>query len=382
VTSFKISATPQSRVAIGSDGVRRVVFSIVNDTDRTIMARAELLPSEAVAKEWLSIEGEKERTFRAAGTQTFKVQVTPPEDAPPGPYTFRIRVLATSESSDELGAVSEPIAFEVAQRPVDPGPVVDPGPTPPPPRDWRRIIVVGLVALAVILLLGVLVFGCGDQNRSPGPTVSASPHVTSSAGATPTVAPTATPPPPTVILTPEPTPEVCAPRSQAGLLVFDCLPGGGMATQVITSSPGVGYVPVPGVAIFFWPEQKQDNCAVNGGLAILAPGDPGTYLSFPALAPALLTDPRQCNDYGVEIRFTNATTGMTIEVPRADEEYGATVWDQTVQTQIGIFQGGATAGTDGLVAFRFQSSQPFFDVFLSRLPDGEPLYIRSIRYTQ
>jgi hypothetical protein len=226
-----------------------------------------------------------------------------------------------------------------------------------------------------------------DGGATPRPTVAVSQFPTSppssgasgSPGATPTDDPTITVPPSDPV-TQAPTPVACAPRSQPGMLVFDCLPDGGMSTQVIAGLSG--FTPVSGVTLFFWPEQRQDDCAVNGGLAMLAPGDPGTNLSFPVLTPALQTDPRVCHDLGLQIRFANPTTGLTIEVPRADEEYGATVWDQSVQTQINVFQGSATAGTDGLIAFRFTSSQPFYNVFLSRLPDGEPLFIRSIRYTQ
>lgn len=152
-----------------------------------------------------------------------------------------------------------------------------------------------------------------------------------------------------------------------------------MSTAVITH--GGGYSPVPNVSLFFWPK-PVDGCAVSGALAILAPGDPATNLPYAVLSPAQPTDPRSSNHCGLEIRFADGVRDFTLEVPRSDELYRAVAWDSAVQNVVTSSQDSARLGGDDLIAFRFTSEVPFYDVFLERVTDGQPLFIRSIRYTQ
>jgi hypothetical protein len=233
----------------------------------------------------------------------------------------------------------------------------------------------GLARVSALLSIAAAVNACSLTTNSG----SASPSVTIGS-ATPAATPISTP---EVSVqssasgvpsrTPSATP--CVSASAAGTLAFDCF----TVTATITAG-GAGYSPVSGVHVFFWPEQEQTDCAVNGALAILVAGDPATQAPFNVLAPARQGDPRACNDYGLEVRFDVPVTSMTFEVPNVGDEYGATVWDQNAQHQISIFQGLAQYSSDGLVAFRFTSSTSFYEVFLSRLPDGEPLFVRSVRY--
>jgi hypothetical protein len=73
-------------------------------------------------------------------------------------------------------------AFDIAERPVKPEAVVVDRGTTPPPTDWWWILAIALGAAGVLALLaiGVVVFVGDDEDRSPQPTVTPEPALTSS----------------------------------------------------------------------------------------------------------------------------------------------------------------------------------------------------------
>lgn len=225
---------------------------------------------------------------------------------------------------------------------------------------------VAVVAGAIITILPIIL------RDDPSPTPAASGSATLTAG--PTAASSASAAEETASPTATASPIACPGPLPPNELVFNCLPDGVTGTSVVRANP----YPDSDLTLFMWPEQQQTDCAVNGALAILVAGDPATNLPYNVLAPSRNNDPRTCNDLGIEIRLENGARSMVIEVPSAGARYSATVWDQTVQTQLGSFEDSSTMGSDGKIAFRITSSVTFYDVFLSSLPAGTPLYVRSI----
>jgi hypothetical protein len=121
VPAFDISTLTHA-VELDPRTAGRVDFNVQSQIAKTVFARADLEPDGAntvAIGSWLSVEGGKhERRFEATAAEKYTVLVSPPADAVPGTYLFRLRMVTTSESASEFQALSEPV--EVTVKPLVP----------------------------------------------------------------------------------------------------------------------------------------------------------------------------------------------------------------------------------------------------------------------
>jgi hypothetical protein len=170
VPAFDITTTTSEIPLTAGQG--RADFTVTNTTGRAISARADLEPLGNTDPTWLKVEGSRTRDFADKAAEKITVLVSVPEKTPAGAYSFRLSIVATSESASEFNQASEPVGFTA------PGPVEEPTPvviiTPPPPRSIWMLVSFGLVFVAVVLLMlivFVLVRGDGDEpTAAPTPT--------------------------------------------------------------------------------------------------------------------------------------------------------------------------------------------------------------------
>lgn len=146
-TPFSIT-TPTNAILLDKDRRGLVVFTIANQTGRSLRVRMSATPFAPTSAEWLTVEGEAEPLLQVGASVTCTVRIAVPADAAAGPQAFRLDVVSV-ERPDEEWAHGPAVGFEIAP--------------PPPPKEEPRplpgyIETVGGAAIGAVpgVVLGLL----------------------------------------------------------------------------------------------------------------------------------------------------------------------------------------------------------------------------------
>ena len=139
LNSFTITTTT-SKIQLSDQRQGKVVFTVTNSTDKTVVGRANVAVDNPVAENWVSVAGAIEREFTPNATEQVAVQIAAPKDAPLGTYGVSLQMIGV-ENPDEDFTQGPSVTFEV-----------EPLPKPEPKKFpwWIVAVVVGVLLLAVI----------------------------------------------------------------------------------------------------------------------------------------------------------------------------------------------------------------------------------------
>jgi hypothetical protein len=150
--------TPSTAIKVLVGGQADVVYTVKNQTGRSVLTRAGVSPFPPTPPDWFTIVGEAERVFPPGGAEAFTVRVAIPGGATPGSYAFRLDAVAADRPDEDWGH-GPAVGFELA-----PLPVPKPEPPPQPPGYIETAIgsvVGGAIASVLALLTAVLVVQVG-----------------------------------------------------------------------------------------------------------------------------------------------------------------------------------------------------------------------------
>ena len=116
-----------------------VVFNVTNTSSDSCAGRLSVVPSGSAKAEWFAIDGDRERTFAAGETQTAKINVSVPKDAPAGEYPFKLRAVAVNDPDNDHS--EGPVATAKLSGPAAPAPTKS---------LWWLWLIIALVVLALI----------------------------------------------------------------------------------------------------------------------------------------------------------------------------------------------------------------------------------------
>jgi hypothetical protein len=97
----------------GGHGV--ALFTVANQTGRSVRARASVSPFEPASIEWFAIEGTTERLMPPNASEEFAVRVSAPVGEETGPRSFRLDVSSVDRPDDEW-AHGPTVGFELTMR--------------------------------------------------------------------------------------------------------------------------------------------------------------------------------------------------------------------------------------------------------------------------
>lgn len=89
-------------------------FTVANQTNRSVRARASVSPFEPASSGWFVIDGETERLMPPNASEEFVVRVTAPVGGETGPRSFRLDVSSVDRPDDEW-AHGPTVGFELTQ---------------------------------------------------------------------------------------------------------------------------------------------------------------------------------------------------------------------------------------------------------------------------
>lgn len=146
-SAFTIT-TPSNAILLGRERRGAAVFTVANQTGRSVRTRVSVSPFAPTPAEWFSIDGEVERLFAPGAADAFTVRIVAPEDAAAGSYAFRLDAVA-ADRPDEEWAHGPLVGFELQEPPPPP-------PPPPPPKGYVETLLGALAGSVASGLLGVL----------------------------------------------------------------------------------------------------------------------------------------------------------------------------------------------------------------------------------
>ena len=155
-SAFSITTTTNA-ISLDAAGRSAAVFTVNNQTGRSVRVRTDVSPFPPTPPAWFSIEGASERLYPPGGAEAVTVLVAAGAAPPPGRYAFRLDALSV-DRPDEEWAHGPSVGFEVA---VPPEPA-----EPPPPTVRRGYLETVLGALAGGLLAIVLSVIIGADRRA------------------------------------------------------------------------------------------------------------------------------------------------------------------------------------------------------------------------
>ncbi|MCF8111195.1 MAG: PASTA domain-containing protein [Desulfobacteraceae bacterium] len=106
--------TGSNTIEPGENRTGTVTFTVSNNTEEGITARARIFPLDDCREEWFTIEGEKERTYTEK-TQQYTVRFSIPPSVPPGSYRFRLDVFGV-ENPDEIYSEGPVVEIRVKEK--------------------------------------------------------------------------------------------------------------------------------------------------------------------------------------------------------------------------------------------------------------------------
>lgn len=122
-TAFSITTTTNA-ISLDAEGKALALFTVNNQTGRSVRVRTTVSPFEPTPADWFTIEGETERLYPPGGSEAVRVRVATGVNPPPGRYAFRLDAVA-SDRPDEDWEHGPAVGFEVLA-PPDPKPVEKP----------------------------------------------------------------------------------------------------------------------------------------------------------------------------------------------------------------------------------------------------------------
>jgi len=159
--SFTVTAAGQ-RVNLGISGAAQASFTVTNTSTQTLKGRMMARPADSAMPEWFSVIGESVRDFGPDASEQVVVQLSVPQTAPPGEYSFRLDAVSAVDP-DEDYTEGPSVAFDVEAQAA------------PPKRKfpwvpWWVVAVIGGVLLLIIIavVIWLLVRGHGTKVVSSG----------------------------------------------------------------------------------------------------------------------------------------------------------------------------------------------------------------------
>ncbi|MGO9059399.1 MAG: hypothetical protein ACLQU2_18730, partial [Candidatus Binataceae bacterium] len=156
-----------------------IPFTVSNVSGRSLRGRAKVVPQDPKQVAWFKIAGESERDFAPNGTQQFTVKLDPLPDAKPGLYSFRLDAMSV-ELPDEDYTQGPSVGFSIA------API-------PPPNGTFPLWIIPVLVVALLALVGVVLYFILRPSRTPKPPPTATATVTATISPTVTIAPSAVP---------------------------------------------------------------------------------------------------------------------------------------------------------------------------------------------
>ena len=155
-SAFSIT-TPTNALILNDQRQGLVVFTVSNQTGRSVRVRTSVSPFPPTPISWFSIDGESERLFPPGGAETFSVRIAAASDAPPGANAFRLDAVA-ADRPDEDWAHGPVVGFEIPVPPPVVVPVVE-------ERGYKETLIgvmaggIGALVATLIVELIVVVVG-------------------------------------------------------------------------------------------------------------------------------------------------------------------------------------------------------------------------------
>lgn len=168
---FTVSAVTNSVILDAGDRRGEAAFSVSNVSGRALRGRSRLVfeqrePEAPVdLSRWLTVVPPEERDFDIAETEQYRVEIAPPEDAPPGSYSFQLDMVDV-EDPEEYYSPGPTVTFQVPE-------------IEQPPRKfpwWIVAVVAGVVIVSGIVVF--LVLRSGAQRRAAQATATAQAAIT------------------------------------------------------------------------------------------------------------------------------------------------------------------------------------------------------------
>jgi hypothetical protein len=126
------------------DGKAEVTFNVTNPQATAQRAVLDIVPGDAVAASWFTIDGDRQRPVAPNQSTQYKVAIVAPPGTPVASYWFQTRVYAADVAPEESSTLSNRVTFAVTTPSEEEG-----GGFP-----WWIIAVV----VAVLLVIGVVAF--------------------------------------------------------------------------------------------------------------------------------------------------------------------------------------------------------------------------------
>jgi len=145
-SSFTVTAAGQ-RVNLGISGTAQASFTVTNTSAQTLKGRLLTKPGDSASPEWFSVAGESVRDFTPNAAEQVVVQLSVPQTAPPGAYSFRLDAVSAVDP-DEDYTEGPSVAFDVEAQPVPKKKF--------PWVPWWVLAIIGGVVLAIII--GVVIW--------------------------------------------------------------------------------------------------------------------------------------------------------------------------------------------------------------------------------
>jgi hypothetical protein len=153
-SAFSITTTTNA-ISLDAAGQSAAVFTVNNQTGRSVRVRTDVSVFPPTPPDWFSIEGAGERLYPPGGAEVVTVRVAAGSAPAPGRYAFRLDALSVERPDEEWGH-GPSVGFEVA---------VPPEPKDPPPPKVRRgyletvlgALAGSILAVVVSVIIGVIV---------------------------------------------------------------------------------------------------------------------------------------------------------------------------------------------------------------------------------
>lgn len=143
--TFNVTASPQKKVALNTNGSGEVTYTISNVTDTPSKVRAVLGPDKAPVLPWLKLIGDSERLIPGKKSDDFVVKVNVPPGTKPGDYSFRLDAVSVARPNEDA-----------TEGPTIGIPVTLSGPAPRPFPWWILIAAVVVIGVGIYAALKII----------------------------------------------------------------------------------------------------------------------------------------------------------------------------------------------------------------------------------
>jgi hypothetical protein len=149
-SAFSITTTTNA-ISLDAAGRSAAVFTVNNQTGRSVRVRTEVAVFPPTPSGWFSVDGAIERLYPPGGAEAVTVLVDAGAAAPVGRYAFRLDALSVDRPDEEWGH-GPSVGFEVAEPPPPPPP-----PQPKVRRGYLETVLGALAGAALMMIVTVIV---------------------------------------------------------------------------------------------------------------------------------------------------------------------------------------------------------------------------------